>query len=384
MLFAKKLINPTRWELVWGNNITESSALDWLTKDTDEETGQYFREPTRQREVVSFFSQAAVVEGTDLDLTDTASEKRRVGLSANEIRRRALRQIELMDQRSRPIPKKSELIANLLRLNPPSKYAELSVENHSIQGIQNMLRHRDTAPYYLPENGRLITLDHESTRAGFDILNPSQLGTLTLEQLEDKYPSSLSRLVNFAIGKILRPLGVGFSNGRAYFLAYREAKEGKPRRLELETGETLQVAKPYLSQANSEDLQVEGPRKLNFVFHQAFSLRYRKLWDQHFVEFRLGKAYTQDGAIPLEGRSTARLDTRFRNPAWDRSETRQRKMEKLAGFLFHSKRRTVPRWIEAFNFGNFLRIPTEWTPDAVPLDQAVMDDFEVTDEGGDE
>jgi len=59
-------------------------------------------------------------------------------------------------------------------------------------------------------------------------------------------------------------------------------------------------------------------------------------------------------------------------------------MEKLAGFLFHSKRRTVPRWIEAFNFGNFLRIPTEWTPDAVPLDQAVMDDFEVTDEGGDE
>src|SRR5438093_11083953 len=52
------------------------------------------------------------------------------------------------------------------------------------------------------------------------------------------------------------------------------------------------------------------------------------LWGQHFIQFRLGKLYTEDGLSVIEGNRAGRLDVHFRNPAFDRSETRQRKLEK--------------------------------------------------------
>jgi len=61
---------------------------------------------------------------------------------------------------------------------------------------------------------------------------------------------------------------------------------------------------------------------------------------------------------------------------FDRPETRQRKLEKLAEFVFHDKIHKYPPWARMFSFGDFMRISTEWTPDAVPLDQSVIDDFD--------
>jgi len=67
---------------------------------------------------------------------------------------------------------------------------------------------------------------------------------------------------------------------------------------------------------------------------------------------------------------------------FDRPETRQRKLEKLAEFVFHDKIHKYPPWARMFSFGDFLRIGTEWTPDAVPLDQSMIDDFDFQVEGG--
>jgi hypothetical protein len=250
--------------------------------------------------------------------------------------------------------------------------------------IRNLMMRRDSPSYYVLEKGRLITLDYEGLESDFGILNPSRLQTLTLQELQTTYPQSLAQLVNYSIGKILRRLGVGFSGGRSYFLADRQVKEGKSRVLGLLSGETLQVAKPYSSPVKENTLEGENPKRLNFVFHMAFRLRYRSLWGRHFIEFGLGKLYTEDGVTVIEGKRAARLDGRFRNPAFDRSETRQRKLEKLAGYVFHSRRRSSPSWLGMFNFGEFLRIQTNWTPDTVPLNQGIMDDFTSTKETGED
>jgi hypothetical protein len=167
-------------------------------------------------------------------------------------------------------------------------------------------------------------------------------------------------------------------------LAERQVKEGKKRVLDLPSGETLQVARPYSSPVKENTLEGENPRRVNFVFHLAFRLRYRSLWGQHFIEFGLGKIYTEEGTTVIAGNRAARLDGRFRNPAFDRSETRQRKLEKLARYVFHSRSRSSPDWLRMFNFGEFLKIPTNWTPDTVPLNQGIMDDFSFAEEGGED
>ena len=67
---------------------------------------------------------------------------------------------------------------------------------------------------------------------------------------------------------------------------------------------------------------------------------------------------------------------RFRNPNYDRSETRQRKRTKLAEYTFRPQAYPGLKWLDLFRFKNFLRVQTNWTPDSVPIDQSMMDDFE--------
>ncbi len=382
MIFAKKLVNLTRWDSIWGDSLSQSEAMDWLTSDLDEASAAYFVEPTRIKEVASFFSEASVVEGNDIDLIDMAEEKKKVVLSANEIRQRALRQLSQMDQRARPIPKKSELVGNLLLFTPPSSFAVLGVGSLSATEIRDLMWRRDSPPYKIIQTGELITLNDRDADEDFKVLNPTRLRNLGLYELDSIYPGSLAELTNFAIGKMLRRLGVGFFGNRSYFLAEEQAKMHKSRILELSSGESMQVAKPYMLKQKGATLEDTGEGDLNFVFHQAFGLRYRRLWDQHFVEFKLGKLYTKDGRRVIEGPRAAKLDAHFRNPVFDRSETRQRKLEKLAEFVFRERLHKYPAWTRMFSFGDFLRISTEWTPDAVPLDQSVIDDFDYHVPGG--
>jgi len=378
MIFAKKLVNVSRWELVWGNTLSQPEVVRWLTAKLDDTSASYFTEATTLKEALSFFSETSVVEGSDVDLIDTAEQKRKVAMSANEIRRRALHQLSLMEQRSKPIPKKSALVANLISFVPPKSYAVLEIDRLSTTEVQNLMRRRESPPYAMLETGKLLTFGTQESESSFDVLRPQRLRTITLKQLEQEFPAKLSQLINYAIGKLLRPLGVSSWGQRYYFLAERQVMKGENRVIALASGETMQVARPLYLQEKKDGFVAEdaGQTRLNFVFHQAFSLRYRSLWDQHFIQIRLGKLFTKDGITVIEGRSASKIDERFRNPIFDRSETRQRKMEKLVGYVFNTDRPSFPNWARLISFGDFLRFPTSWAPDAVPIDQTMIDDFE--------
>ena len=149
----------------------------------------------------------------------------------------------------------------------------------------------------------------------FGVLNPTRLRNLDLTELDSTYPGAVAELTNFAIGKMLRRLGVAFFNNKSYFLAQSEAKAHKSRILELSSGEYMQVAKPYWLRQKGSMSEDTTLGELNYVFHQAFSLRCRKLWDQHFIQLKLGKLYTKDGSTVIEGTRAARLDARLQEPS---------------------------------------------------------------------
>jgi hypothetical protein len=58
---------------------------------------------------------------------------------------------------------------------------------------------------------------------------------------------------------------------------------------------------------------------------------------------------------------------------------------KLGEFLFQDPRISDRResWMSKVGFGSFLRIPTNWTPDAVSLDQSFISDYEEESEDAD-
>ncbi len=381
MIFARQLSNLSRWESIWGNSLSPEHVLGWLTEGLDETEASLFTESASLKDVVSFFAETGIVEGTDLDLIDTANEKRKVVMTANEIRQRARHQLELMAQRSRPVRKKSDLLSNLLQFDPPGSYILLGIDPISLPEIMSRMKGRNYPPYRILEKGELLTFDTPDAEAHFAALNAVRQRVLNLQELNKTYPDALAQLVNSAIWRLLRPLGVGTSYNYHYFLAGREAAEERDRSIRISSRDSMRVARPLFLPEKEESFPAK--RRLNFVYHQGFRIRYRNLWGQHFIEIGLSKMYTKDGITVIDGTRASKIDARFRNPNYDRSETRQRKRTKLAEYIFRSRGHADPKWFGLFRFGRFLRVQTDWTPDSVPIDQAMMDDYEEEASNGD-
>jgi len=374
MIFARQLSNLSRWENIWGNSLSPEHVISWLIMDLDDAASSLFTEPASLKDVVSFFSETDIVEGTDLDLVDAANEKRKVVMTANEIRQRARHQLELMAQRSRPVRKKSDLLSNLLQFDPPGSYILLGIDPISLPEIMSRMKGRIYPPYRILEKGALLTFDTPDAESNFVALNPTRQRVLNLKELDETYPHALAQLVNSAIWRLLRPLGVGTSDNFHYFLAGREAVEERNRSIRISSSESMRVARPLYLPEKEESFPAK--RRLNFVFHQGFKIRYRNLWGKHFIEISLSKMYTKDGITVIDGTRASKIDARFRNPNFDRSETRQRKRTKLAEYIFRSRGYADPKWFGLFRFGSFLRVQTDWTPDSVPIDQTMIDDYE--------
>ena len=94
------------------------------------------------------------------------------------------------------------------------------------------------------------------------------------------------------------------------------------------------------------------------------------------------RVYTDEGMTVVEGDSTARIDRYFRRSDWNRSETQQAKMSKLAEYLFALETlEKQPDWATQFRFQSLLTTSTNWTPEPVEPDpeQAFISDYEEED-----
>ncbi len=368
MIFARDLQALSKWGRIWDAEITETSVLDWLkgSRLANELVSRY-----HVKEIVGFFSETEIYQADVPELQLAISARAKMGTAAMEARTRAKRAAESMEQRAKPILKKSILIGNLLQFIPPTKYLSIEIDSVPRDELRELLK-KTQSPFAYPTKGHLLTLDLDDVQNQFQSVHPRKIERLSIEEPKAQLPRGFYELMNNSLEK-----KVSIETRRIlpwrnwyFFLCDKEAKEEVPRIIETPSGRTMQVARPMFKKIVEE-------RKLNFVFHHAFKMRYKRLWGDHFVSLGLRRLYTDDGKIVIEGDNASKIDSKFRNSAWNRSETQQARVSKVADYLFGSEGlEQRPPWETLFQFRDLLSLPTSWTPKAVEREQAFISDYE--------
>jgi hypothetical protein len=369
MVFARDLQGASKWNQIWGEGISTSNIMEWIKRSR---SGQELVSNYPLDLIVAFFSESDVVQADIPALMAGTKARASIGIAAMETRRRAVEDNDSMNKRSRPLSKRSNLIANLLRFVPPFNYSILEVDPLSRDDLWNRLKDFQI-PYSYPEKGVLLTIDFPNVAEHFESLHTRRIESAQIEDAQARFPWAFSVLMNNALEKRVLKRRIRPWKGWYYFLADLETKQGAPRIIETPSRKTMQVAKPLFELESG---------KLNFVFHQGFRMKYRKLWGDHFVSLGLRRVYTDEGMTVVEGDSTSRIDRHFRRSDWNRSETQQAKVSKLAEYLFALETlEKQPDWTTSFRFQSLLTTSTNWTPEPIEPDpeQAFISDYEEHD-----
>ncbi len=364
MIFAKEIGGVSKWEQLWDKGLTRENIFTWLREST---VGTQVISGNPAKEIVSFFSETEVYQVDIPYLQAAVQERARSGIAAMEIRRRGLQSAAFMEQHSRPIPKKSKLIANLVTFEPPPNYLVMEVDQLPRHDVEQALTDV-SLPYSNPSRGVIVTIDMAGATDEFKPLHPKNVERYARDDVRQSFRQGFSHLMNISLSQIVidRNPRIGRTEqGWYYFLADEEARSHLPRVIKTLARKRLQVAKPMYSEGN-----------LNFVFHQAFRINYTSMWGDHFVSLQLMRFYTDDGLRGIASENRSKIDKYFRNSKYNRSETQQDRVSKLAEFLFPSETLKESTWSSQFRFGKLLWANTDWTPKAVDPNQKFISDFE--------
>ena len=371
MVFATGLRLLSKWQELWDKDLSRETVLAWISSS---ELGKQLCSKYSMKLIISFFSETEIYDVNESGLQSGVEERTRTGIASMAIRRSASEAAVLMERRARPVPKKSKLIANLINFEPPHSYTVLEIPSVSRVELRNRLQGTEF-PYAYPTDGTVITLDVPGALQQFQIFNPKERGKIDIIDVTKAYPRGFSELVNNAVDRKLDSdvqRIAKWDQGWRYFLADEEAERNEPRILRIQSRRKLQVARPFFTQAAIDT----GAKKLNFVFHWAFRTHYLRLWGEHYVVLEVRRLYTHDGRVPVDGKSMARIDRGFRKSKFNRGESHQARMTKLALYLFSPERLGEHPWLGQFRFGEPLKIATDWTPDAVDVEQKFISDYE--------
>ncbi len=437
-VFVAELAARRKWDAIFGDDIDPEKVLEWLRTGMQADAADDLTGEANLDVVLSFFAESEVVRASGLDLEEAAELREREGTVAASLRQRAKERLKAMEERSHPNVRKSNLIGNLIPFQPPKHYVILKTESKTREEMRAALtgsRDKGTdepsgprpgqprpPPYEPLSKDRILTFKTATVEQDFAPLGAKVLQKLDLDEAFTVQPAALSALHNSAIRSIMARRGMRQHGRVTYFVAHKDVAEGKRRKIPGSSGKEMTVARPYrklpplrtidetkrLEEKDEEEDEEEeddgqdgeGPQeqvgplpvwKVRFVKHEGFIVRCRRLWGEYYVQMLLYRLYTEDGLTVITGERARRIDERFRTPLWNRSDTQQRKLRNIAGYLFP---RTYggygpidvgyrrPTWMDHFRieFRGYLGLPTNWTPESVELRQGFMDEFA---EGGD-
>src|SRR5438093_6079188 len=138
MIFARDLSAPSKWGRIWDVEISEESVLEWLkgSRLANELVSKY-----SIKEIIGFFSETEVYQADKPELRLAVSARAKMGAAAMEARTRARQAAESMEQRAKPILKKSILIGNLLQFTPPQNYLLMQIDSIPRDELKDTLKH---------------------------------------------------------------------------------------------------------------------------------------------------------------------------------------------------------------------------------------------------
>jgi hypothetical protein len=191
--------------------------------------------------------------------------------------------------------------------------------------------------------------------------------------LQKENPSLCTEIVNVFLGKIA--WNRGMLHDKDSDIWYFPAEKGrKLRTAKGPTGRRQMVVKRYDRLQDSRHSKKGEP---NFFFHRGLRIGPQTYFGETYVELSPKKYYTRDGLTQIDGEERKRLDENFRNPNWDRANTRIRLLRFWKFVLLEPQKNKfkMESWLGLFKLGDFVAQKVDWSPDVLSRHQKKLWDF---------
>jgi len=202
---------------------------------------------------------------------------------------------------------------------------------------------------------------------------------LETNELMDKNPQELIRLLNYHIDKLVKSRGLKKYKRNIYFFP-PIIKEGmlEDRYVKSRTGRDRRVTRPIYETPKDN----ETKNRLYYVFHEAVKLSSKIYWNKNYIELFPVFHFTSDGFKPIEGRNKDRLDRKYRNPIYSRNYTILSWVKFWKYFLFDKEFYSplIAQWFEDFKFKDLENLEIMGIPESVDKDQKRLSEFVRDDE----
>lgn len=374
LLFAQGVKRPNLWESTFSETNNISKVKDWCNWYNDKclETSEHSIETTDIVDMAKFFSESTVKVGDKLALELAISEKE--STSALSISRMARNLLKIVNKRRAPIMKKSSLMMGIIPISVPDCYCVCGSSADSKEEIYNGLKDELIPPFIWRKNRSMMSF----TR--FDQDNPLYRyvkGSVTLMEtktLQMENPPLSSNLVNIHLRRMIWNKGV-YRDAKAEIFYFPMLDKSKDKRLEL--GPKRRKRWIVKKITHRKDTKFAKKGDVNFFFHRGVELRTPTYWGISYIELIPKRYYTLDGETPIDGDIRAKIDAKFRKPAYDRSRNRIGLIKFWKFVLFESKNYVIPseKWFDTFKFGDFVTERVNWSPKVIGRDQTRLWDF---------
>src|SRR3989304_7279812 len=352
-LFVQAVKEPEKWEAMFENNNTVpvNQWCKWYNASAAKKNKQGLSNQ-EMKEVARFFSECELTVANSQRLETAICEKE--DKAAQSISRMAKELLSVVSKRTAPVMKKSTIIMNILPVELPINYYVCQASTGNKNEIFEALKDKDIPPFVLKSRSRLMY-----SIVQFDQANPlmqfavGQQKVEITKTLQEQNPGLCSEIVNVFVRRIVWNRGMlrDKESNMSYFPLPEKAK--KIRHVKGPNRRKQWVVKRY---SYLEDSKYGKKGETNFFFHRGLKLEISTYFGNSYVEISPKKYYTKDGTTPIDGEARKRLDLNFRNPQYDRANTRMRLMRFWRFILFEPvKSKIKPEsWLPMFNFGDFV------------------------------
>lgn len=370
-LFIQSVKNPSEWESLFSEGSNYDEVNNWLTW-YDQKYGSDKLMSNEIENIMRFFKTTTVKVGNTIDLELAVLKKQ--DYSSLAINRIATKLLGLVYKRRNPIPQKSNIIFNILPVEIPPCYYEAKSSELNKNVIYNELRDKIVPPFILRRDGTIFS---------FSILNDNHplskyivdgYRKVEFPKLQIANPSLSANLIYDHIRRIVWKKGIyRVPNTNIFYYPMLDTNDNKLEKINF-NGNKRWVVKKFMHQ---EDTNYVKKGDINFFFHRAIELSSQNYWGKPYIELNPKRYYTLDGKTETEGEIRARIDSKFRNQLYDRSETRLDLLKFWKYRLFDSKEytQTKEEWFDDFKFGDFIVNKVPWSPIVIGKDQTRLWDF---------
>jgi hypothetical protein len=362
-IFPQKVSREKRWREIFEKH-NRSMIDDWfdtaVSNGTDEE--KHFFEKIERTEIYSFFQDVKVTIALSSKLNVAAEEKQKTSL-LSPIRKAHSLLIE-SETRNHLIEEKCNLITNLLQFHYPKKIVKIRTSCKSNDEIRDLFPDSILPPYMF-NGGDLYSFCELKDLNPFNGIAIGKPVELSSDDFLNSNKSDFMRLLNLHIEKYARCRGLRKFPPNIFFFGLKPNEYGdfKERKVISYTGFQNSVAKPMYDKIDN--------KKLNFIQHKAVILNTKILWEKPYITILPTRHFTTDGKTAIEGINKDRLDRKYRNPQYNRSDVYLRHSLFWKYYLFGTnfENHIYLEWFKNFKFLSFEAFTIHGIPKSIDKNQ---------------